>query len=154
MANTWFFIIALALPALVAWTTLRFTHDSILTMLAVGLLSFILPIYVYDNWIGDFSFERKIPSEIMNRGEKIKNGAIFGALAAIGVAAVLILWSMFMPTWAGPTSITPPFPVFVDNPWLQRSYYVLFIIFFLLMAVLEHIFFHYLVSIEYTEKEG
>jgi hypothetical protein len=152
MANTLFFLIAIPLPAILAWTTLWFTHDAIITMIVTGGLGLLLPIIVYDKWVGDFSFERKIPDEIMNKEDKISLGIKLGLGAAFGVAIFLALWSMFLPEFFGPTSITLPFPV--TDGALKYTYLTFFVLSYLIFAALEHIYFNYFTSIEYTEKEG
>jgi hypothetical protein len=152
MANTVFFLIGIPLPALVAWLSIWFLADAVITTLLVGL-TFAGLIFVYDKWVGDFSFERKIPEEIMNKDEKISLGIKMLIGGAIGTAALLVLWSMFAPTWMGPTSITMPFPAHVAAV-IKWSYFVLFAALFLIEAALEHVYFNFFSSIEFTEKEG
>ena len=149
MANLGFFLIALPLPSILAWVTLYFTNDSIITLLVTGFFGLLLPIYIYDEYVGDFSFERKIPDEIVNKEDKIKKGIIMGIAGAIGTVLVLSLWSMYMPDWLGPKSLT------LQQPYNGSWYYgIPFAAVFLAFSALDHVFFNFFCSIEYTEKDG
>lgn len=152
MANLVFFIIAIPLPAILAWVSLWLTHDAIITMVVTSALGFALPIYIYDNFVGDFSFERKIPDEVKDREDKIKEGLFMGVGVAIGLTLLLSLWSAFLPDFFGPKSITLPFPT--NDGIMKYLYVVLFVACFLAFAALEHVYYNYFTSIEYTEKEG
>lgn len=152
MANTLFFLIALPLPAVIAFFSLWWSQDAIITMTLVGLLGFILPIWVYDKFVGDFSYERKIPSEVMDKGAKISAGMSMMAGAAIGLGALLVLYVRYCPSWMGPKSIRNPMPEFPK--WSNAVYQSIFGILFLIFAALEHFYFNYFASIEYTEGSG
>jgi len=152
MANTLFFLGALPLPAIIAWLSLWYTHDAIISLVLTISLGLIVPIIVYDKVIGDFSFERKIPEEIMNKDEKIKTGIIYCVGAAFGLGIFRTLFSMFVDEFFGPTSITLPFPSL--SGWIKWIYIVVFVLLWIVLAVTEHVFFNFFSSIEYTEKEG
>jgi hypothetical protein len=153
MANKIFFFLTLPLPALLAFLCLKFTLDAIITLLVVTLIGFVIPIWVYDKFVGDFSYERKIPEEIVNKSEKISLGTKLLGGAAICLALIHILYSMYAPASMGPETVVLPFPIF-DGAFGKTSYWIIFVALFILANIFEHIFFNYFVPIEYTEKEG
>lgn len=152
MANTLFFALAIPLPAILTFVTLWLSKDALLTMAIVGLLGYIVPVIVYDKWVGDFSFERKLPTELTDYKGKIKLGLILGICTAIATGGIAILWSMFMPAVMGPTSVTLPVPPIESGAFY--AYEVFFVLSFLGLAALEHFYFNFFTSIEYTEGEG
>jgi hypothetical protein len=153
MANKVFFFLTLPLPALLAFVLLKFTADAIITLLIVTILGFLLPIWAYDKWVGDFSYERKIPEELINKDEKVSLGTKLFIGAALGFSILHILYSSFAPAKMGPSSVVMPFPVFSGSVG-KVIYWIFFVVFFIFASVAEHVFFNFFVPIEFTEKEG
>lgn len=135
---------------MLAWCTMWYTHDSNLTILITGFLGYILPIYIYNKFGGDFSIENLISNELNEQQEKIKEGIFIGIGAAIILGILLSLWSIFLPEIFGPSSITLPFPN--NDGIIKYIYVVLFCISFLIFGALEHHYFNYFTCIEFAEK--
>ena len=147
-----FSILAALIPALIAYLILWKTQDGLITLLAVIILGFVVPIVVFIKFIGEFNYELKLPEEIIKKDEKISQGGTLLAGGFVGLSVLVILWCRFAPTWAGPQSVTYPFPIFTSAA-LKILYYFFFTLFFIIAAVLEHFYFNYFFSIIYNEKE-
>ena len=64
----------LIIPSIVAYLTLQFTHDAVLSIIGTTIFAFIIPCYILDSQVQNFEWQNFLGRQTVNLSIHLCNG--------------------------------------------------------------------------------
>jgi len=142
--------VMLLLPALVAFASLKFFDDALLTLLLLILL-YGLMTSIYNKFIEEFKYQEQLTAEFLKKETKLKEGGMFLAAGFAIFGIGFCFYSRYVSF--GIEELKFPFPI-RSSWWRRFAYQLIFCTLWLVNAAVEHWYFNFFIAVSEHDKEG